>query len=465
MAGHTEDDDSRNKRIAAMRELAEAEQAAAVPVTSSRTSDHPPRKRRWHAILAAFTLIAVLTSAAAAWRGLFPWQRQQKPASNVVSINLAADNLFCPSYGSWSPDGQLVAVLAQMEQCSDPLSGSVSFNVVALFDVRGHLIRQLAVDTAIPGITHTVGPQATSGSSISALVYPQFEGLLWSTDGKRLVLPFDLNRTTNGVLNDLTSGMALLPADGSTAISFTRAPFYGGGYWDLHTKQVINRNSQDVTLAPAYQWSADGTLVASNPSATAPVGNPSGGQSFTIWQAGTVVLDREKSALYFGGNLTVWSPNGRYLIPALGFGGYLDPTATDYKQGSDGQYHLAPRDKGLMAAAGRLKDPTDPYAAQISVAWRADGKLIAATDPNPLIDQVVVNLGSDIPAVSRSVTIFDCVTGAKLLTLKTHPLANRISNFGLYHSSPALGWNAKGDKLFFLDTNFDMLTIWNVSLK
>lgn len=103
---------------------------------------------------------------------------------------------------------------------------------------------------------------------------------------------------------------------------------------------------------------------------------------------------------------------------------------------------------------------------QTSVAWRADGKLIAATDPNVLIDQVLSNGNlTDIPAASQSVTIFDCVSGAKLLTLKTHSLANRLSHYGGVTPQPALGWNSQGSRLFFLDTNFDTLSVWNVNLR
>jgi len=453
-ASWNDDHVARNQRITAIRELAGSEQ-----VTSMRAANSPmPRasadKRRWPALLIA--LVVVLASAGAAWKGLFPWQQHQHLASNITSVNLAATNLFCPSAASWSPDGRQVAVLARVGTCGNADGGILAEDAVAFFDIHGHLVRQIDVDASIPGYKSIVAP--------SSLVHPRFWGLVWAPDGKQVALPFSMAPGLENTAPVSESGVVLAQADGTTAQAIISPTFYGNDYWSIQAQLPIHGNT-NWPFSVGYQWSADGTLVASHPFATTPVGNPSGGQSFTIWQPGTVVLDREKSALYFGGNLTVWSPNGRYLIPALGFGGYLDPTATDYKQGSDGQYHLAPRDKGLMAAAGRLKDPTDPYAAQISVAWRADGKLIAATDPNPLIDQVVANLGSDIPAVSQSVTIFDCVTRAKLLALKTHPLANRISNFGLYHSSPALGWNAKGDKLFFLDTNFDMLTIWNVSLK
>lgn len=432
-----------------MRELAGAMPAAVINARSQRGHTRL-------AVLVTTLAVVVVLIATVAARGLFPWQQHARPASNVTSVNLAANNLFCPSYAAWSPNGQQVAVLAKFGACSNPDAGIITQNVVAILDTRGNLVRQIDIDTSIPGYTKAGTP--------SSLVYPQFWGLVWALDGKQVMLPFWMIAGPDNTSFLAVSGVMVAPVDGQTVRAITSAAFYGYDYWDIQANHVIHSNT-NLPIATAYQWSSDGKLIAApNPSTTAPVGNPSGGQSFTMWQPGTVSLDRKKSVLSFNENMTILSPDDRYLIPVLGSGGELDSAATDYAQGSDGEYHVVPRDKGLMAAAARLKDPADPYAAQMSVAWRADGKLIAATDPNPLIDQVVANLGSDIPAASQSVTIFDSATGTKLLTLKTHPLANRLQIFGGLTPQPALAWNAKGNRIFFLDTNFDTLTIWNVSL-
>jgi hypothetical protein len=439
-----------------MRKLAGAELATATRTPSRLMPKRASSKRRWQVLSAVFAVVFLLASAGAAWKGLFPWQQHAKPASNVTSINLADNNLFCPTFAAWSPDGQQVAVLAKLEACSNPDAGIITPNVVAVLDTRGNLVRQIDIDASIPGYTKASTP--------SSLVYPQFWGLVWALDGKRVMLPFWMIAGPDNTSFLAMSGVVVAPVDGQAVKAITSAAFYGYDYWDIQANHVIHSNT-NLPIATAYQWSSDGKLIAApHPSTTAPVGNPSGGQSFTMWQPGTVLLDRKKSVLSFNENMTILSPDDRYLIPVLGSGGELDSAATDYAQGSDGEYHVAPRDKGLMAAAIRLKNPADPYASQTSVAWRADGKLIAATDPNLLIDQIVANLGSDFPAASQSVTIFDSATGSKVLTLKTQPLANRLRTFGGLTPQPALAWNAKGNRLSFLDTNFDMLTIWNVNL-
>jgi hypothetical protein len=456
-----------------MRELAVATQA--MPDSDNpapmRIVNTPSRRRPWPALLAILLAVVVLVSAGAAWKGLFPWQQHARPASNVTSISLAVNNLVCPSYATWSPNGQQVAVLAQVGKCDNPYAGIIAHNSVAIFDTHGQLVRQLNPDLNFSDtITYTDEAQAkatATGIPQTIQVYPAYLGLLWSSDGKRLALPFSMNYGENGESSSLKYGVTLLLVDGSSQTSFSYSPFYGNDSFDLQAKRLIHYNSSDWQIALAYQWSDDGKLIAAPaPSTSAPVGNPSGGQAFTAWQPGTVSLDRKMSALSFGAVVTAWSPDGRYLMPLVGFGGELDANATSYTQGSDGEFHLAPRDKGLMAAAARLKNPANPYAAQMSVAWRADGKLIAATDPNLLIDQVVANGNTmDLPDASRSISIFDCTTGTKLLTLKTRPLVNHQSYYAGLVPQPALSWNPTGNKLFFLDTTFDALTIWNVNLK
>ena len=465
----SDDDASRNQRIAAMRELSGVEQVTPANTPSSPKLLTPAKKRRCPVLLAAMLAVVVLVSAGAAWKGLFPWKQHARTDRNVTSINLAANNLVCPSYAAWSPNGQQLAVLAQVGKCDNSYAGIIAHHAVAIFDTHGQLVRQLDPDLNFSGsITYTDGAEATAtttGIPQTIQVYPAYLGLAWSKDSKHLALPFHMNYEENGESSSLEYGVTLLLVDGSSQTSFRYSPFYGNDYFDLQAKRSIHLNSSDWQIALGYQWSDDGKLVATPvPSASAPIGNPSGGQAFTAWQPGTVSLDRQTSALNFGAVVTAWSPDGRYLMPLVGFGGELDLNAIGYTQGSDGAFHLAPRDKGLMVASARLKDPADPYATQLSVAWRADGKRIAATDPNPLIDQVVANLGSDIPDASRSISIFDSAAGTKLLTLKTHPLANRLQIFGGLTPQPTLAWNAKGTSLFFLDTNFDMLTVWNVSL-
>lgn len=319
------DEATRTQRIAAIRELSGAVLAndTNTPSTAATSvaSHQPSYKRFQPAILIVLVTIVVLVSAGAAWKGLFPWQLHARAASNTTSVNLADDNLFCPTFAAWSPDGQQVAILAKLGACSNPDAGIITHNVAAILDTRGNLVRQIDIDTSIPGYTKAGIP--------SSLVYRQFWGLVWALDGKQVMLPFWMRAGPDNTSLLTLSGVVVAPVDGQTVKAITSAAFYGYDYWDIQANHAIHSNT-NLPIATAYQWSSDGKLVAvPNPSTTAPVGNPSGGQSFTMWQPGTVLLDRKKSVLSFNENMTILSPDDRYLIPVLGSGGELDSAATD----------------------------------------------------------------------------------------------------------------------------------------
>lgn len=436
--------------------------------TTSDVVSQPPRWRAWPVLGIALAAVVILVSVGVVWH---PWQ--QKPAQKSdtpVSINLANENIYCPVNAAWSPDGHSVAVLAQDKQCVDSenkASSDISKYQVAIFDARGTLTKRIDLSAGIPHYMEH-GTPTTTGSS-ATLMTTRFRWIVWLPDGRHLALPFVLLRAPGNTdySNEGTSGMAVIPVDGSQAdIAISSGPF-SVGYWDFQAKRAIRLNLSDYPdrLPPlaslAYQWTSEGKVVIAHaPSPTDPVGNPSGGQSFTVWQPGTIMLDRQTSAIGFTSTFLPLSPDGRYLMLIGGFGAILD---SGVDLGSSDPSRIAPRDAGLKAASERLKDPTDPYAQNMSVAWRFDGKRIAAVDPNPLVDQVRANFSQDIPKTSESVTIFDCTTGDKLLMLKTQTLVNRPS-YPLNISTPMLGWNRKGNALFLLDTNFDALSIWNIPL-
>lgn len=436
-------------------------------ITSDVVSQ-PARRRAWPVLGIALAVVVVLVSVGVFWH---PWQ--QEPAQKLdttVNINLANEGVYCPVNAAWSPDGHSLAVLAQDEQCVDSentASSDTSKYQVAIFDARGTLMKRIDLSAGIPQYMEH-GTPTTTGSSATSMT-ARFRWIVWLPDGRRLALPFVLFRAPGNTdySNEGTSGMAVIPVDGSQADITISSGLSAVGYWDFQAKRAIRLNISDYPdrspplASLAYQWTSEGKVVVAHaPSPNDPVGNPSGGQSFTVWQPGTIMLDRQTGAIGYSSMFLPLSPDGRYLMLIGGFGAILD-SGVDLD--SSDHSRIAPRDAGLKAASERLKDPADPYAQNMSVAWRFDGKRIAAVDPNPLVDQVRTNFSQGIPKTSESVTIFDCTTGDKLLTLKTQTLVNRPS-YPLNISTPTLGWNGKGNALFLLDTNFDALSIWNISL-
>src|SRR5205823_31001 len=100
--------------------------------------------------------------------------------------------------------------------------------------------------------------------------------------------------------NTLFNGIFLF--DQKTARSqvfLQRGNIFSQVEWDLQRGKVLNTSS--LPLAPGYQWNADGSLFPTigyrylghftRKIDIAPVGEPVGSYSFSIWQPGTVVLN------------------------------------------------------------------------------------------------------------------------------------------------------------------------------
>lgn len=477
-AGNAGDDtQAREQRIAALRSLANAQSPTISHGSASANgASRPKRRRRLPVLLAALVVIVLLTTAGAAWQGWLPWQRMRKTASDkIVSVNLATLNLHCPSAAVWSPDDQQIAVLAQLGACAQIEARLIEPNVVALFNAQGKLERLLYPDRVTIGknAPTTAQPTPAPGAPPPATVptFTQYFALSWSPDGRRLALSYQTTfaHDASAPIENITfdSGVALLPADGGDAARLSGMLSSSADIWDLQMGRLIHADATNQPPALVYRWSAHGALQPYDETATrGPVGNPSGGQQFTIWQPGNVIVDREKKSLNFGASVMAWSPDGRYLAAYLGFGGELATGITGVVLQSDGSYQLAPRDEGLLTAASQLKLLSDPYASSIPVAWDSDGHALAALQTNPLLDQIRQSGDRDtVPHIAEHVIVYDCDSGAKRLTLTTKPIANAYQLSDGIQADAVLHWASSGQKLFLLDAAFDILTIWAVSLK
>ncbi|HEX5441432.1 MAG TPA: hypothetical protein VFW76_11145 [Ktedonobacterales bacterium] len=422
-------------------------------------------------LLIALTAVVLLAVVGAAWRGWLPWQRGIPATTDTtVSVNLADDNLHCPSAAVWSPDNKRIAVLAQLGACTIDVAGIIEPNVVALFDTHGTLERLLYPDSVALGKNAPTTPQPTPAAGVSPTTIAtnaRYFAVSWSPDGGRLALMYQITfQHDQDAYGKVESGLVLLPTDGSAGeklSGFNQSQF---DVWDLQTHKQIHVENPAQVFALAYQWSSQGKLTPIDDAPTSgPIGDPATGQRFTIWQPGSVYLDRTKQALDFGANYMVWSPDGRYLVPYFGSGGELAQGVSGMTPLDDGSYQLPYRDKALLVAASQLKSPSNPNASVMPVSWRGDGRLLAAMTPNPLIDLILKNGDNTvIPDATEHIVIYDCATGAKRLTLATKPLANRLQTASIL-PPPVLRWSSTGQKLVLLDTSFDSLTIWDVALK
>lgn len=460
------DEEAHARRLEALRELSES--AASLSgehgPTAARvhhvTSLRPRRRHRGsrkRAIALACALAFAFTIAAIAFRGLLPWQH---PAAFRLSINLAAHNLYCPSSAAWAPDGSRLAVLAQFGACArdgnNTGQGSEA-QAVGIFDLHGRLLRLLYPDSLALGADTTSGPASSATGE-----HVRYFGFSWSPTGDDFALPFEAQTVHTASVppqQGFQEGVAILPADGSPGFVLSyHNLFAAGDVWDMRSRTLTNPGAPDLAPATAYTWSSGNLQPAASPKSDAPVGNPSGGASFTIWQPGALAMQRPSTAIAFSSAFAAWSPDGRYVAPGLGFGGVVAPSSAPIARDGSGNLLLAPRDSALAAVIAQVKASTDPEQLPASVAWRADGSRLAALVPSHEIDASLLS-GLEATGPLR-IAVYDCASGTRMTTLETTPPINRPNRDSGVIIQPRLLWSPDQSMLALLDTWYDGLTVW-----
>jgi hypothetical protein len=362
------------------------------------------------------------------------------PASQASS-SLAAlpepENITCMKDVAWSPDSALIAVLGYHKHCSEDNSPPELLN---LYDAHSHkLIAQLHPDAAI---VHVL---------TSSVSFPQRQPLvinymhvIWSPDGHRIACTFNTRS-----LQPPVNGAVLMDSEGGHAqvllqSQYTSASFYAE--WDLARSQSIpftsvqsNSSFMPLPLALAYHWGSNGTLVpetllthtrGSAIPQLAPIGNPDGDPSFTIWQPGAVYVTvaADSSHLFFwSASFAAWSPDGRYLVDGIvPFGllwlpaGQLFPGSQEFAFAKENHVPLLPvRDRALLQVV----------ETATALAWSPNGRVLA-----------VLSSG-------KSVDLFDCTDGRKL--------ASRVlesKNMTAQAGASMLRWSPDGSHLLFSGT-------------
>jgi hypothetical protein len=275
-------------------------------------------------------------------------------------------------------------------------------NVVNIYRApTATLVRQLHPDTALFAALGLLQPQPVTPTPQSPPLYPQlmYSALLWSPDGRRLAMTFDLDSGGyNPMLGQLQviSGLVLLDADGGnervlvdhqTSAQGTQAAYI---VWDVQEGTTIPAGNASSASSPccngnslppalSYAWGSGSSLVPGTPlslGAEPPspaldlVGNPDGGHSFGLWQPGQIQIyavpvagQQAPTYLYvFQTTFSAWSPTGRYFEVDLNTGGLLIPAGQQpHAQCSrDAERHAAR--SGGAAPGTRRRPPTGASA-------------------------------------------------------------------------------------------------------
>jgi hypothetical protein len=449
-------------------------------------------------LLLAMLIIVAGVDGAAAFQPLV--RLFVRPPQPPVGLVFDQSGFTCLVDAAWSPRGQRAALLGYEQRCAPIEYGA---GLVGIYDANsGKLLARLHPDAAIlralDGPSGKVGPSAT-GNGAPVILY---QHVLWSADGRHLALTFDSFPApgpppalpTQPVA--MQSGALVMDPNGkdarvvippqNTGVS-SQAPLYAE--WDLERGTLLSAGEAqpesrgDQLLppllfppAPAYTWGANGTLrpeAASGHSKTetasaaarGPIGNPDGGASFTLWQPGWVGLlaspfardatSNEPDVYVWYTIFTAWSPGGRYLADSIVLGGRLQrvgqPPAGKTTLAAVGASQwplLAPRDAGLRQVLAALPPATSGNVAVYAVAWRPDGRVLAAY-------QAFGESTSGHPA-PLTVNLYDCATGRLLASLTPQHGTSGLPT----HVLPFLRWSPDGSHLLLLSEATGAATLW-----
>jgi hypothetical protein len=494
-----DDDAARERRLEALHRLAQAAHPAApagtagspapVVTPATRRAARFPRHTLW--LGAALVVLCVAVVAGLILRGL-PQSQGRKtstatPPQQIVTIKLKADRLTCFADVAWSHDGTRVAAVGSASFGSCPGTGLVNIYTTA----TGKLTAQIQEDGDILHAMYSSYPNSPQTAEID------YRHVLWSHDDRQLAVPFAIMfpnapdaETAPGfdglllldigggaparVLLHPTRGYAPYAArwdltSGSATLASPRITGSGHLYWEVFAS---------LPPAYAYTWDASGALVPAIPVIAQlpqpcgyPVGNPAGDGAISIWQPGEAALsvsapDGTGTPVFPGAYtwqtwFASWSPDGRYLLDdtQLLFRtepiGKTAPSAAGLRALALERAPVAPvRDRALQTVyAGMVADSFDPARQHVALAWRPDGRYVAAL-PETFF------AGQSAGPASHPVTVHDCASGTPVRMLMPPPMPAQ-PGFG---GPSTLRWSPDGARLLFFDPTTSVLTIWGQGL-
>ena len=364
------------------------------------------------------------------------------------------DGLSCLVDAAWSPDGTSIAILGYTQTCSQSFFVPAQVNIYDAYTSKliAHwtpdypVVRTLYATEIFPVRLKTIlekkpFPGSNGGFvSVSPIYYSH---ILWSPDGQHLALTF----TASTRLRHNFGGVLLIGSNGNQAQVFIQPqdstdPLYRE--WNL--RRGVPVKSLPAPAALVYQWGPGGALlprtllkdhtviVAPQPG---PIGNPDGGDSFTIWQPGlAIIISRAHtpSVYIWKTTVTAWSPDGNYLVEGFGLKAIIGSSGHPFPSSSilnDLHLNNTPllpvHDTAILRAT----------FGSLAMAWRSDGRVLAVTNFTGTVD------------------LYDCVTGQKLATLFMPMNQAPISG------SPALlRWSPDGTRLLLSSAQWGIVNIW-----
>jgi len=411
----------------------------------------------------------------------------------MVISTVSSAGLRSPTGAAFSPDSASVAVVGSFAACgSQQTQGQACGHALAIYSsASGKLERFIPLERLLGMGGVAAFAQRSDRQTAPSADDVRFAGVGWSPDGARVALVFTVfSSETPSPESEVYSGLLVVDVVHATGWVFQGdSNYFGGPDATDPTMPVWSLTQAGAyavpTLAPglAYAWNDAGfptttiPLVngaSSAPSAVGPtssVGNPDGGQTFSIWQPGMVIgpgsagLSGDQSA--FVTSFPAWSPDGDHvtLITA-------------------GVALAAPR-HGLGAGAASPSAPAPPMPTPLLPAQPRDAALTAVQQQVGRAGWALVAWnpsGTTLASVScfarngQSLTLRDTSTGAVFgttaLGLQARPaggqpdLGCQNADDGSYSAYPTpnltLSWAPDGAQAMVADRDAATLTLWSV---
>lgn len=515
------DEDARRHRQEALRTLAQSQSGTAATTSGSSSDVSRPQQLRnrptvqrraargkshWLIISGAVLAVLVVAGVVLHQLGISPGRSTgSKAATTGVTIVPSQHGLDCIQDAAWSPNAQQVALLGYGGQCpsDDPSNYIYQPGALQIYSaVTGQLLHSVLPDATVHALpdARSSAPNvnlcaAGFGTSEPVVVYTN---VLWSPDGSKLALTFAFMVWTGagGTAVPACRGIVLINADGTHERAAILSGEQGEGdstlqysalRWDTATlgssTAAVHQSYGPLISMPlgtGYSWSSDdhliptGSLASASSSTTAPVGDPDGGNAFTIWQPARLDLFAEPEAPYvytWYSSFLAWSPDGRYLIDSVTLRGLVHPvgepipTADELTEvlGRQTVPAMPIRDtaqKQLFVLLTKIAAGGDKQFGDI--AWNPTGRILAAIPDDGTSD---TTSGS---ATSPPATLYDSATGKSLATLQppanTHASANGSSASSDINVFSLLRWSADGSHLLVYSDQPGIITIWGPSM-
>jgi len=395
------------------------------------------------------------------------------PRTGPLLIQPALDSLSCPTATAWSGDGTRIAVLGTTT--CDEQFGQNRLNIYSV--PAGKLIAHFRLDEAVQSALRQVNTSGKQGLQfaythvlwLGPVVYVTIAVTDSAATNYRTQLPFvGLLRASPG---DPQPVAYVQPTSGNLAV-FARWSPTTGAVQITHDAIFSPSGNVSATLPPslAYSWLAGGIPDPLTPLAAGkrpprdpggPIGDPSGDVRLAIWQPGVVthaVLSGIRGAYIFATDFAaITGPSAGaepFLIDAVHLRGALVPSGHPVPdKASLNALQLSPapwlpvRDAALQAVMETESGTTVDDPTAHSVAWRPDGAILAA-EPNPIIN----SLGDFLPA---DITLYDTASGRPLATLRP-PAPKGSTDFDMN----SLQWTSDGSALLLLDRQSGTLVVW-----